>query len=114
MMTLIAAAFRDNKPSYTSSDIACELALPDILLGPVKQRLIIAGLIEIGSHQQLLPTRDPGKISVLEVIEAMRCANETDSYEQGKWPSAVEHLFGELAEEQRNSLASRTLYDLLH
>ncbi len=113
MMLLIAQAFRNSKVSYTANDIASRLKIPGILLGPIKARLITAGLLEIGSRDQLLPAQDPADITLMAVIDAVRAAHDADIYRGGNWPTEVESLFGELTCQQRKELEGRNLYDLL-
>jgi len=113
MMMLIADAFRHAEQDYTANEIAAKLEIPGILLGPIKNRLITAGLLEIGSRDQLLPAHDPRDITLMQVIDAVRAAHSADIYRGGDWPGAVERLFTELTQQQRAELEDRTIYDLL-
>jgi membrane protein len=113
LMLIIAEAFRDSDKTYTTNDVANQLKIPGILLGPVKKRLVTAGLLEIGTHDQLLPARDPALISLMDVIGAVRTAYDTDVYRDGVWPEKVDSLFSELNQTARVALENRTIYDLL-
>jgi membrane protein len=113
LMLVIAEAFRDSATAYTTNDVAYKLKIPSILLGPIKKRLTKAGLLEIGSHDQLLPARDPGLITLLEVIEAVRSSYDADVYRGGIWPAKVDDLFTELSQQAQEVLRKRSIYDFL-
>jgi membrane protein len=113
LMLMIAEAFRDSSKSYTTNDIASRLQIPGILLGPVKKRLVTGGLLEVGSHDQLIPARDPATISLMDVLETVRMAYDQDVYRGGTWPDKVYSVFGEVDGQVRKTLEHRSLYDLL-
>ena len=113
MMLLVADSFRNAGPAYTSNMIGAELGLPGILLNPVNQRLVNAGLLEVGSRNQLLPARDPGGISVGEVFEAIRSDHYADVFPGGHWPAKVGEVFKVLGEIRQAPVYSTTLTELL-
>jgi membrane protein len=113
MMLLVAEAFRDASKTITTDEVAIRLKVPGILLGPVKKRLGSAGLLEITSRDHLMPSRDPGQIALMEIIDAVRISNTADVYQSGIWPKQVNQVVKELDEQVRNSLQTRSLYDLL-
>jgi membrane protein len=113
LMLLVAETFRDANKTITTDEIALRLKLPGILLGPVKKRLEFAGLLEITSRDRLMPSRDPGKIAIMEIIDAVRITNTTDMYQTGIWPKQVTKVVKELDEQARDLLQTRSLYDLL-
>jgi len=113
LMLLIADAVRRDGERYTSDMIGVKLGLPGILLSAVRERLVNAGLLAVGRHDQLLPARDPGAISVGAVLEAIRSGHDADIFHGGKWPAQVDDLFSELRALTHEPLASVTLYQLL-
>jgi membrane protein len=113
MMLLVADSFRNGGQTYTSNMIGLKLGLPGLLLSPVKRRLVNAGLLEVGSRDQLLPASDPGSISVGAVFEAIRSDHDTDIFHGGRWPAKVENIFAELRTLTQEPLNSITLYQLL-
>lgn len=113
LMMLIADAFRQGNRAYTTEVIAAELKLPGILLGPVKKRLENAGLLEISSKDHLIPARDPGSISLLDVVAAVRTAHTADVYRGGHWPHQVDDIVNDLNEQVKHKLEDKSLYDLL-
>jgi membrane protein len=113
MMLLIAEAFRNSDQTYTTSELAARLSIPGLLLSPVKKRLAAAGLIEIGSRDQLLPARDPGQITLIEVVDAVRAVHSKDLLKEGTWPEQVNQLVADLNHKVSGLLEHRTLYDFL-
>lgn len=113
LMLLVADSFRNSGQAYTSNMIGLKLGLPGVLLSPVIQRLVNAGLLEVGSRDQLLPASDPGSISVGAVFEAIRCGHDTDIFHGGRWPAKVENIFAELRTLTQVPLEGITLYQLL-
>jgi len=113
LMLLVAETFRKTNKTITTNEVAVRLKIPGILLGPVKKRLETAGLLEITSRDHLLPSRDPGQISLMEVFDAIRTANTADVYQSGKWPAQVNLVIDDLNAKVRDTLAPKSLYDLL-
>jgi membrane protein len=113
LMLMVAEAFRDANKTIKTEEISQRLKVPGILLGPIKTRLQAAGLLEVTSKDHLMPSRDPGKISLMEVINAVRTANAADVYRSGTWPDQVNQVIEELDGQVRESLEARSLYDLL-
>ena len=113
LMLMVAEAFRDKNKTIKTEEISQRLKVPGILLGPVKTRLQAAGLLVVTSKDHLMPSRDPAKITLLDVIAAVRTANTADVYRSGTWPGQVNQVLEELDKQMRESLEVRSLYDLL-
>jgi membrane protein len=113
LMLMVAEAFRDKHKTIKTEEISQRLKVPGILLGPVKTRLQAAGLLVVTSKDHLMPSRDPAKITLLDVIAAVRTANTADVYRSGTWPVQVNQVLEELDGQMRESLEVRSLYDLL-
>jgi len=113
LMLMVAEAFRDKNKTIKTEEISQRLKVPGILLGPVKTRLQAAGLLVVTSKDHLMPSRDPAKITLLDVIAAVRTANVADVYRSGTWPDQVNQVLEELDGQMRESLEARSLYDLL-
>jgi membrane protein len=113
LMLLAAEAFRSGNKASNTNDAATLLHIPGLLLTPVKQRLVAAGLLEIGSRSQLLPARDPSSISLMDVVTAMRTTHDSDVYTGGEWPDSVKSVAKEVNAKVSEILAHRSLYDLL-
>jgi len=113
LMLFVADSFRKGGPGFTSNTVGEKLGLPGILLGSVKERLVNAGLLEVGSRDQLLPARDPGSITVGDVLEAIRRDQDADIFRGGRWPGKVDAVFAEIATLTKSPMYSTTLFELL-
>lgn len=113
MMLLVAAAFREGAEALDTNRVAEKIGVPGMLLTQVKQRLAGAGLLETGLRDRLVPGRDPGNITIADVLVAVRGAHDADVYSGGRWPAAVAQVFSEIAEATATPLKQRSLYDLL-
>jgi membrane protein len=113
LMLMVAEAFRHSLPAYTANQIGAKLGVPGILLGPVKQRLINAGLLEIGNKGQLIPARDPESISLADVFAAVRDRNDADIFQVSRWPDKVEKVFAEIDALTSPQMQETSLYGLL-
>ena len=113
LMLMVAEAFRDGGKSYTTNQVAARLNVPGIVLGPLTKRLVAAGLLEIGKRDQLMPARDPGGITLGEVIAAVRSGHEQDIFQHGDWPTKVEKVFTEIDTLTSGRLGNTSLYALL-
>ena len=112
-MLLVADRFRDSRPSLTTNQLAEQMGVPGLLLKQVRERLAEAGLLTIDQRNQLLPGRDPGSIHLTEVLAAVRGAHDSDIYQSGHWPAAVNRVFGDMQDAQGNILGTMSLYELL-
>jgi len=72
VMYLVTRAFIGNEPRCRVATLAEQLEVPSIALGPVVDALALAGLLETTDGEQLLPGRDPGSITLDEVLAAVR------------------------------------------
>lgn len=72
VMYLVARAFAAGTARYSVSALAERLEAPSIALGPVVDALVFAGLLETTDGEQLLPGRDPARITLDEVLAAVR------------------------------------------
>ena len=113
MMMLVAGEFRNSNRPLNTNDIATRIGVPGILLTDVRERLTRAGLLESSRQDRLIPGRDPGSISIGEVLRAVRDANDADIYTGGTWPGAVQETFAAMNQAATEVLGGRSLYDLI-
>lgn len=109
LMLLAARAFGSSGRRPTIDSVSRQLGMPVIALGPVLDRLEDAGLLARTDRQNLLLSRDPGQVSVREILEAVRepaCAGGLPS---GAWPDPVVELFEQLESARTNALGSLSL-----
>lgn len=113
LMLMVADAFRDSGKTCTTNQVGAQLNVPGILLGPITKRLGAAGLLEFGNRDQLIPGRDPGSITLGDVIAAVRSGHDQDVFRHGNWPTKVDKVFNEINTLTSGPLSETTLYTLL-
>ena len=113
LMIETATAFRDGVSQPTVTDIAGTLRLPGMLLAPIVNRLVAAGLLSRTGKDQLFPQRDPDGISLKQVINAVREPQSTDVFPEGRWPELVVNISNRVDSALDEALAGQSLYDLL-
>ncbi|HJP03883.1 MAG: ribonuclease BN [Chromatiales bacterium] len=113
IMLLVAESFRKGGNPLTTNAIGGRLHIPGMLVGLVRKRLVVAGLLEIGRRGQLIPARDPGNIMLREIVQAVRTVNSEDVFRGGKWPANVSNVLAEMESLVGPTLDNTSLYDLL-
>ena len=114
LMTMTARAFQEGTDQPTLGDVADTLQLPALLLTPVADRLVAAGLLARTDKDQLYPQRDPDGIQLKSVIDAVRDDQSTDIFPGGHWPQQVIDIVDRMESAMEESLSNRSLYALLH
>ena len=112
-MMLVAERFRDSGEALNTNGIAEKIGVPGLLLTNVRERLCAAGLLETGRQDKLIPARDPASISVADVLQAVRGAQDSDVYQGGNWPQPVRGIFAAIDESAGPQLRDCSLYDLV-
>lgn len=113
LMAAAAAAFRDGAPQPTPARAAETAKLPTLIVLPVMNRLIAANLLNRTSKDELFPQRDPGSITLREVIAAVRDPQKIDVYPLGQWPDFVMQVGERMDAALESELGDRSIYDLL-
>jgi membrane protein len=113
LMTMAAKAFRDGGDQPTLSEAADALHFPGFLLSPIANRLVAAGLLGRTARDQLYPQRDPGKIRLTAVIEAIRTPQTNDIFPGGHWPQLVTDVSERMDAAMDDALRGQSLYELL-
>jgi membrane protein len=72
VMYLVGSAFEAGARRYTLNQLAAELGVPSVALGPVVDTLESSGLLAGTEDEAFVPGRDPGGIRLDEVLEAVR------------------------------------------
>jgi membrane protein len=75
VMYLVTRAFESGGRRHRVATVAEALAVPSIALGPIVDALEAAGLLETTDSEALLPARDPARITLDEVLAAVREGN---------------------------------------
>lgn len=113
IMTRASDAFRDGSPQPTIAEIAESAHLPGLMLIPVVNRLIAANLITRTNKNQLFPSRDPGNITLKEILAAVRDTQTTDVWSTGSWPRIVQKLSGRIDDALDRELGDTSIYELI-
>lgn len=114
LMLLVAERFRDSGEALSTNGIAEKIGVPGLLLTNVRERLCASGLLETGRNERLIPARDPGSITVADVLQAVRGAQDSDVYQGGNWPQQVRGIFTAIDESAGPQLRDCSLYDLVN
>jgi membrane protein len=113
IMTMSAEAFRNGTKPPTLIDVANSLDLPNMLLSPVARRLSAAGLLTRTTKNELYPQRDPGRIEVKSIIDAVREPQKIDVFPEGRWPQPVIDVNDRLEAAMSDALGQRSIYDVI-
>ena len=113
IMIEAATAFRDDMSQPTVTDVAGQLRLPELLVAPIINRLVAAGLLSRTGKDQLFPQRDPNGINLNQVINAVREPQFMDVFPEGRWTELVTDISGRVNSALDGELAGQSLYDIL-
>lgn len=113
LMIEAAKAFRDGSRNPTLADVADSLRLPSIVLVPIVNRLVTAGLLSRTRKDELFPQRDPAGIQLAHIIDAVRNSQSIDVFPEGQWPPVVGELKSRLDSALNTEFADQSLYELL-
>ncbi len=113
VMALVAAAFREQRPHPRIDDVSQRLGLPVVVLLPTVNRLENAGLLVRTERNELLPSRDPRQIRLLDVLAAVREPQATDIFPEGRWPAVVQAASARLYAALEQTFGETDLYSLL-
>lgn len=113
VMYLVGAAFRDGSGYRTVRELARELAIPGIVISQVVTSLEEAGLITSTEQERLVPAREPARIRLQDILDAVREGGDTGSWRPPVWTPAIADLGDRIDEALETVVDDRTLSDLL-
>lgn len=113
IMYLIGVSFRDGSSACTTRTIAGATNIPGLTLGPVIAELEAAGLISATQDEALVPGRDPSRITLADVLAAVRGGCETGELVQPRWSGPVDDVAGRVESAITGLTAGTTLSDLI-
>jgi membrane protein len=113
VMYLIARAYADGKTRWTLDALSHELGMPGIAIARIVHGLEDAKLVTVTEDEHLLPARDPGNITIQEIVDIAR--NEKAG--QVGWRSvklpAIDAISSRMDEAWRKSCGEMTLRELV-
>ena len=113
LMLEVAAAFRAGKQPVTVEDVAHQVDIPALVIGPVLRRLLRANLVRYARKDGLVPARDPQDISIAQVLGAVRNTQQGDIFPKGNWPLPVDSVDRDTNNALEDAYQGRSLYDVL-
>jgi DNA-binding IscR family transcriptional regulator len=112
-MYLIALAFRNGDPGCTTTTISSAINIPGLTLGPVLAELEAAGLISATQEEALVPGRDLSRITLADILAAVRGGCETGALVRPTWSAPVNELAASVEAAITGLTAMTTLSDFL-
>jgi DNA-binding IscR family transcriptional regulator len=112
-MFLIGAAFRNGTTHCTIESIARDTKIPGLTLGPMIAALEAAGLISASEGEGLLPGREMSRITLAEILAAVRSGGDTGSLVPPTWSAPVNAIAERLHATIQDLTAGITLSALL-
>ena len=113
IMLAVATAFRDTGRSARLRDVARSTGLPGLALSPVVTRLEAAGLLALTADERLLPNRDPGNITLKEIVHAVRHPPGADVAPEIHWPDGLGELSARIETGIETALGEQTLAEFV-
>jgi membrane protein len=113
VMLLVGQKFRTGSTPLSSAALAARLRLPVMALEPILARLTQAGLLTLTADEALLPQREPARITLREIIAAVRDSTAAQQAGAGSWPEPVCDVAGRMQAALEQALGEETLADLL-
>lgn len=113
VMYLIGQGFRETGVSWTLQGLADHLDIPGTALAPVVQCLEQRGLIVATENEKLLPARDPGSISLADILDAVRHDPDNPRMPKIRSVAPAEDMAREADTALKDSVKGKTLKDLV-
>ncbi len=112
-MFLIGAAFREPGTKLNAQNLARQLNIPGLTMGPILNDLEAAGLIATSEDDSLMPGREMARIRLADIVATVREGGETGSLLPPSWSEPVDGLAASLESAMRDVLNDETLSDFL-
>jgi membrane protein len=113
MMYLVARANLGSEARWTEGKLATELGLPGIAMTRLITAFQQAGLLIVTESDELVPSRDIGRITVCDILDATRNQRSGQITPRSIAIPSVDRLITAIEEARRARCGSMTLRDLL-
>ena len=113
-MLLVGRDFEHPSHGWRIESLAASIRIPRHLLDPVIASLMRATLITRTTENRLVPGKDPRRITVCEILDAVRTAERDPHHAPGSdWNTTVRELSDSVERAIREALEGRTLADMV-
>jgi membrane protein len=113
-MLLIGRDFENPSHGWRIESLAASIRIPRHLLDPVVASLMRATLITRTTENRLVPAKDPRRIAVCEILDAVRTAERDPHHAPGgEWNTIVDELSNRVERAIRDALEGRSLADMV-
>ena len=113
IMLAVGRAFRAADTSINLHLLSEKLLIPSITIEPILRGLESSGLLKATEDEELIPGREMSRIRLIDILAVVRAEGETGSYRDPRWSSAVDSLGTTIDAAVDESLAGKTLSQLL-
>jgi membrane protein len=113
LMYLIGRDYAAGRSPPTARALAAALDLPSVVIEPILQCLQQAGLLVATVQLQFVPGRNPDKIQLAEIIDAVRALQNGRLAVAPRTIGTLPELLSEIESAIRERLRNRSLQDLL-
>jgi len=114
VMLMVGQKFRTGSPPLSMAMLAAQLRLPVVALEPILDRLNEAGLLSCTADDALLPQREPGRITLRDIVAAVRDSTAGRQAGPDSWPEPVRDISGRMQAALDQALGEETLTDLIN
>jgi membrane protein len=113
-MLLVGRDFERPGHGWRIESLAARIRVPRHLIEPVVVSLMNAALLTRTHEQRLMPARDPRRIEVTEILDAVRSTErDTHGAPTDDWNATVSALADTVDRAIRDSLGGRSLADIV-
>ena len=113
-MLLVGRDFEKPGHGWRIESLASSLRVPRHLLDPIVTALTAEGLLARTHENRLVPARDLRRISVIDILAAVRSSERVSHHESDdEWNATVASVADEVEQAIANALGERTLADLV-
>ena len=113
IMLAVGRAFRAPDTAIDLHLLSEKLRIPSITIEPILRSLEQNGLLRATEDEELVPGREMSRVRLIDILAVVRSEGETGSYQDPRWSKAVDHLGEAIDTAVDESLAGKTLSELL-
>jgi membrane protein len=113
MMYLVARSNLSGEARWTEGKLAAELGLPGVAMTRLIMAFQQAGLLIVTESDELVPSRDIGRITVCEILDAARNQRSGQITPRSIAIPSVDRLIAAIEEARRQRCGNLTLRDLV-